>query len=807
MKRILFFAAITAAAFAQSSTEWPTGNRTTPPTINSVTPLGVARGATVEMNVDGLNLARTSAVYFSEPGIKARIVRIKELPDLPDIRLGSNGTPSTVDLGPLPPRNQVTLEVEVSPDAPISTVAMRLQTPLGTSPAARISIEPYYGESPDREPNNTPEDAFETYLPAILVGTISKPGDLDYYKIKVKEGEQVVFQNPARDLGSSLQPVVGIYDANQNLVKEFGDDGGRDTRTFAYQFAKGGTYYIRVSDYQASGNAGHFYRIKAGRFPLAESAFPLGLQKGKTAAIRLTGYNLGADNFDVKGDPSPEDMRAVIFRPTAPKGPAFNRVKLALGNEPEVMATGKNTALAQAQVLTVPVTVNGKLEAGENDYRFHARKGEKLVFEVNANRLGSPLDSLIELLDTKGAPIERATIRCVLETSITLADRDSSSRGLRLLSPTGLAVGDYMMVGGEIIQVEAMPRGPDDDFAFTGFGDQRLAYLDTTPEAHAVDQAVYKIQIHPPGAQFAPNGLPVVHLLYRNDDGGPGYGKDSLLHFTAPADGDYIVRLRDVRKLSGLDYAYRLTVRQPAPDFMLSVSPRNPNVPVGGRIPITVTALRLDDLDGPIEVSLKDVPAGLHATKGVIGPGQISTTLLLSADDDAKLDRAAPLAVIGRARLVDTNEWAERWANPEDRLKLISLMPKPDIVMTAETKQVTLEPGGTAEFEVAIQRNNEYGGRVPVEVRNLPPGVRVIDVGLNGVLITETENRRKFVLAALPDARPIEQPIIVAGDIETRSGGQQNSYAAEAVMLKVQPKIQASGALVNTVFQKSTATK
>jgi hypothetical protein len=424
---------------------------------------------------------------------------------------------------------------------------------------------------------------------------------------------------------------------------------------------------------------------------------------------------------------------------------------------------------------------------------------------VNANRLGSPLDSLLEILDTKGVPIERATIRCVLETAITLADRDSSSGGIRLLSPTGLAVGDYMMVGGEIIQVDAMPRGPDDDFAFTGFGDQRLAYLDTTPEAHAVDQAVYKVQIHPPGAQFAPNGLPVVHLVYRNDDGGPGYEKDSLLHFIAPADGDYIVRLRDVRQLSGPDYAYRLTVRQPAPDFMLSVSPRNPNVPVGGRIPITVTALRLDEFSGPIEVSLKDVPGGLHATTGVIGPGQISTTLLLSAEDDAKLDRAAPLDVVGRAQL--GNESAERWANPEDRLKLISLMPKPDIVMTAETKQVTLEPGGTAEFEVAIQRNNEYGGRVPVEVRNLPPGVRVIDVGLNGVLINETENRRKFVLEALPDARAIEQPIIVAGDIETRAGGQQNSYAAEPVMLKVQPKMQASSSLVNSVFQKSTASK
>ena len=34
------------------------GNRTTPPTLNVVAPLGIARGTTVEMTVEGLNLAR-----------------------------------------------------------------------------------------------------------------------------------------------------------------------------------------------------------------------------------------------------------------------------------------------------------------------------------------------------------------------------------------------------------------------------------------------------------------------------------------------------------------------------------------------------------------------------------------------------------------------------------------------------------------------------------------------------------------------------------------------------------------------------
>jgi len=218
---------------------------------------------------------------------------------------------------------------------------------------------------------------------------------------------------------------------------------------------------------------------------------------------------------------------------------------------------------------------------------------------------------------------------------------------------------------------------------------------------------------------------------------------------------------------------------------------------------MTVTAFRIDDFDGPIDVSVKDLPPGLHATSGVISSGQTNVTLLLSADVDARLDGAVPLEILARARL--GNQWVERFADPDDKLKLISLMPKSDIIMTAETKQVVLEPGGTAEVEVAIRRNNKYGGRVPVEVRNLPPGVRVLDVGLNGVLINENETQRKFVLAALPTAPPVEQPIIVSGDVETRAP-QQSTYAAEPIMLIVKAKAQAS-ALSQPPVDKPSANK
>jgi hypothetical protein len=697
VRSLAAFVAAAAVGLCARITDHPTGPRMTPPTLNAVSPVGVARGTTIEMTVEGLNLARASAVYFSEPGIKGTILRVKELPDLSDIRLGSNGTPSTVDVGPLPPRNQVTVEVEVSPDAPVGPVAFRLLTPLGTSPEGRFLVEPYYGESPDREPNDTPETAVETYLPAIFTGTISKPGDVDYFKIDVKAGTELTFENGGAEIGSTLQPVVTIFDADQKVIGEYGNHGGMSARMFSQKFEKGGTYYVRVGDYLESGKKSNFYRIKAGKFPLAVAAYPLGVERGKTRDIALKGWNV-PPSVKVEGKSTGEDENLVVFRPAK----AFNTVKLAIGDEPEVEES--------ATALPVPSTVNGRIaKPGEShSYHFHAKKGEQLVIDVDARRLGSDLDSVLDILDAQGKPVERATVRSTWETSLTLSDRDSVGRGMRLLAWDALQVGDYLMTGAEIVRVERLPNGPDEDTMFDAFSGQRTAYFDTTPEAHAVDQPAYKVQIHPPGTKFTPNGLPVVRLYYRNDDGGPGYGKDSLVHFTAPADGDYIARIADVRGAGGDNFAYRLTIRPPHPDFRLSVTPRNPNVPAGGCIPVTVTAMRMDGLDTPIEVQLPDLPSGLHATKGVVAAGQVSATLLLSADANARLEQAVPLHLKGTAGNL------EHWANPEDHLKLIALAPAPDILMNAETQTVELEPGGKAQVAVRVQRQNEFGGRVPV---------------------------------------------------------------------------------------------
>ena len=110
MKKLIPICILTASLMmAQKAENWPSGTRITPPTIARVAPQGIARGMTVEMEIEGFNLAKTSAIYFSEKGVTGKILRIKELPDLSDVRLGANGTVSSIDLGPLPARNQVTV--------------------------------------------------------------------------------------------------------------------------------------------------------------------------------------------------------------------------------------------------------------------------------------------------------------------------------------------------------------------------------------------------------------------------------------------------------------------------------------------------------------------------------------------------------------------------------------------------------------------------------------------------------------------------------------------------------------------------
>jgi hypothetical protein len=287
---------------------------------------------------------------------------------------------------------------------------------------------------------------------------------------------------------------------------------------------------------------------------------------------------------------------------------------------------------------------------------------------------------------------------------------------------------------------------------------------------------MYKVTLHPPDVAFPPNGFPVFTLYYKNDDGGPGFGRDSRLIFDPPADGAYKVRIADARGMGGVNFGYRLTVRHPMEQFRLKTTPANPVVSRGGSIPITITAERIDGFDGPIHVRVKNLPPGLHMPPTTIAAGTYTTTVPLYAAADAKLPDKGPMPMLeGKSAATGIPfSFLTNFAMPK-------LIEPGDLVTTTVESEVPIKAGEQARMTVKIERRNGFKGRVPLDVKGLPHGVRVLDIGLNGILVNENETTRTVVIYAEPWVPAQEHPFVVLA----RREGKNTEHGAKAVVLKV----------------------
>jgi hypothetical protein len=763
-----------------------------PPSLAKIWPVGMERGNTATFALEGRNLSGARAVIFDAPGITAKISHIT---DLSEEAAGRKF--STAAAVPMAKKQSAVLEITVTKDVPPDVYRFRVQTALGTTNMLPLAV----GSLPEVKASET-SGLQPALLPATLVGAIAAPGDSDRYEFDGKAGEDVVFEVVASKLRSTLESLLVLSDSAGRLLAEAGRHDNSPDAVLHYRLPQDGKYTLTVSDREGSGGKNDYYRVDAGALPYITQYFPLGVRAGETATVAIEGVNLGGMR-ELKIEAPKEAVEGKTVPVTLKENAALplNKVKLVVGSLPEIVEQEPNNSPAQAEAVSLPVTINGHIDGGakaggvtdEDYFRFHASKGQQLTIDVEAARVGSPLDSVIEVLDAQGKAIPRATLRCLNQTTTTLSDRDSRTTGVRLTSKTGLHVGDYLMVGDELNQLDYISDQPDADVEVKGIGGLRLAFLGTSPVVHAVNTPVYRAQILAPDAEFPPNGLPVFHLTWRNDDGGPRYGADSRIDFVAPADGQYILHLKDVRGMGGPDFAYRLSIRETIPSYQLMASPENPNIPRGGRVPVTVSADRLQGYDGPIAIEVKGLPPGVTAGPAKISGGEDSTVVVLSASAEAAA-HAPPgaMEIVGHAtingrdvaRSANLNAMLDAAFDQELSLQVASIVPPPDVVVTTDISQVSLEPGQQATVTLHVERHNGYKGRVPCFVKNLPRGVQVVNIGLNGVLITEAQTSRTFTLRAEDWAKPIEQPIYVVGEVESDSSTNHASLPLELKVIE-----------------------
>jgi hypothetical protein len=466
---------------------------------------------------------------------------------------------------------------------------------------------------------------------------------------------------------------------------------------------------------------------------------------------------------DNSGQPrsSPDAAAASLDEPPRFEGPE---------KEPNNVPGSANDITANALVRGVISAAGDNGEPDVDLFRFRARRGQQLVLETNAARQKSKLDSHLEVLDAAGNSIPRVVLQAVRPTYFTFRGHDSMSLAdFRLHKWQDMELNEYLYANGEVVKLWMYPRGPDSGFlVYPGIEGNRWSYFGTTPVAHALNQPCYIVEPHPPGTKLIPNGLPEFTLYYENDDDGwRQCGADSRIAFTAPQDGEYLVRVADVRGLGGDDFRYELIVRAPQPDFAIKLSAEDLSINAGSGKEFSVVAERIDDFDGEIRVDVAGLPPGFQAsTPLVIQSGQTTAYGVITADADAptptpenaKLTTLNASAVVGGKEVVKDSISLGEIKLAERPKLLVHVLPStgsPAATASSESSgqplELTIAPGQTISAVVRLERNgfdgevtfgNEHSGR------NLPHGVFVDNIGLNGLTILQGETEREFFITA-----------------------------------------------------------
>lgn len=644
--------------------------------------------------------------------------------------------------------------------------------------------------------------------PAAASGVIVKSGDAHSFSFDAKKGQTIVVDVQANAIGSKLNAIASLFDPAGREIAASNDFDGKPDPLLVHTIAADGRYIVRIADSQYTGGPEHRYRVAIGPLAVVTGVYPPSAKANQKSSFQLAGFNLPPDaKIDIAlGMPGTETVVSLDSKLYRQR----RDFKVLAESGPVVAEVEPNNTPTTATVMSAPGVAVGRIyrqastssSATDEDYfRFHAKAGTKWIIETDAARRGLPTDTRIEVLDTTGKPIERLVLQAVRDSNITFRGTNSTSPDIRVRNWEEMELNEFMYFKGEVCKIFRLPQGPDSGFLFYNVGGRRLAYFDSSSVAHAVNDDCYIVQPLPPGAQPIPNGLPTFSVHYVNDDSGDRkLGGDSQLTFTAPKDGDYLVKVADVRGMEGDRFCYRLIVREPKPDFTVSLAGVNPDVSPGSGRSITVVADRIDGFDGDIRVELSDLPRGFFASNPtVVQAGHLEAQMVLWTAKDApqpKPEDWAKVKVLAAAAVdgspvekkvgVASKAIVDRMTPPRARgkatkvtsdLARVKLGAAPKLTVRLEPAEVVIAPGTTVTAQLIVERHG-FDDRINFSVNNLPHGVIVANIGLNGILIPKGQSRREIFLTARNWVPEATRPFFAVANVD-------NNQASPPIVLKV----------------------
>ena len=563
-------------------------------------------------------------------------------------------------------------------------------------------------ETEEAEPNDTFEKANRVQAPVTINARMAVDEDIDMYRLKAEAGERLIFDLLAARNGSGGDLALTLLDARGHIVKHSEDHFLWDP-FISFTFKEAGEYFLAIRPLDGRGNPDFAYQLTIRPGPYLDSIFPLGAQQGAAYELMARGQMLaGAKRIEVErglgqglevtalssaADAATGQLNVVKDAPLGvyhlrllTRAGWSNPVKFFVGDLPELIEAAPNAAPDQAQRVSIPVTINGRIERKGDVDRFTFRAGacEQLVFEVKAEELGSPLDTHLTLYNGKGSE---------------LASNDDADPNNRL-------------------------------------------------------------------------------------------NRDARLEFSFLDAGDYSLAIRDLSRLGGPDYGYRLTIRKPAPSFSLSFDTDRPIVERGGAGALKITAKRWEGFDGEIQLEVLGLPKTISASPAVIKKGETQASITLKCESSVAPE-VFPIRVVGEAKIND--QGVKQLARMQVRVSGIGpgfttaqIVEVPLAItepvhfnLEVGATQVPLVRGGSAEFTVTAKRREGFKTAIALVVENLPAGVTAEEVQ-----IREDGNHAVVKLKA-SEAAKVGRYLNVAIVGKARLGDHEEIEQAPRITLRI----------------------
>jgi hypothetical protein len=383
-----------------------------PPEAKYIFPAGGRRGTVVPVRIGGCNFHDRAVLHLAGSGVKAasEMTRSETLwfegPVIPQ-----PASQAKEDY-PLDYANTM----EIAADAIPGPRWWKVSTSQGVT-ASLPFIVGEFAEIVEQEVPGEPV-AVSVTLPMTINGRIFPREDVDLWSFTAEAGQTITCVVEATKLGSPLVARLELFDPAGKSISESLSLPGDDAM-LRFTAPAAGKYTIKIHDVSFGGLQNYVYRLSLTSGPYLDRVFPLGGRRGSDVALELAGASLADQRATVKLPATAES--AFDFRVSSP-GMTSNAVSLELDDLPEFVET------AAEQQVAVPAVLNGRIQqpAEADQWAFEGKKGEELDFDLRAARLGSPLDSLLQIL----GPDQK-----VVAENDDLANGQSDSR-LRFSVPT-----------------------------------------------------------------------------------------------------------------------------------------------------------------------------------------------------------------------------------------------------------------------------------------------------------------------------------------------------------------------------------